>query len=437
MNPEFQRLLTLEFSLGRLIGMPLFLGVIFCLTFLNDNHQFGKATAGAAVFLYIVIVLFWGAKQSAESIFDELRNRTWDIQKTSAISPWSLTWGKLFGSNIFNWYGGLICMGVFTISAADEHISMAWLYAISGGLFVQSLSLLVSVFALRKKQTFNSAVSYLIVIIALSMLMPMMGLSYTDASNSISWYGNQINSRYFLSGSLILGCFWMITGIYRLLAEELQIRTLPWVWLGFIVFCCVYLGGLFAGVDYPYQLYNSRLFLLISFAVCSTLTYILLFIDKNNPMVARKLIVYFKQQQWQRFLEEIPCWLLSLLIAFPCSILLSIFFFFDTGEIQKVSFYPLVFFLFMLRDIAIVLFFSYAANPKRALGLSLLYMTFLYAFIPALSSSLGASMIQKIFLPFLFGEDVILAVIVAVLQAGIAGIVLIQRWQKSINQLGF
>ena len=437
MNPEFQRLLTLEISLGRLMGMPLFLGVIFGLTYISDDYHFGKITSFVAVFLYILLVLFWGSKQTAESIFDEVRNRTWDIQKTSAISPWSLTWGKLFGSSIFNWYGGLICMIFFTLSADEKYIPMAWLYAVSGGLFVQSLSLLVSIFALRKKQSFNSAFSYLIVIITLSTLMPMIGLSYNDSSDSIFWYGSEINSRQFLNASLILGCFWMITGIYRLLAEELQIRTLPWVWLGFIVFCCVYLGGLFAGLDNPYQIYNFRLFLLMSFCVCSVLTYIWLFIDKNSPMVARRLIIYFQQQQWQRFLEEIPCWVVSLLIAFPCTILLSILFSMDDGGMNKVRFYPPVFFLFMLRDIAIVLFFSYAPNPKRALSLSLLYLTFLYILIPALSKALDADILSAIFLPFLFGDNVLLAFIVGSLHIGIAGILLYQRWQKSINQLGF
>jgi len=81
--------------------MPIFLAVIFALTYLSNDNQFNDVTANIAMSLYVFIVLFWGARQAAESIADELRNHTWDIQKTSAISPWTLTWGKLFGSTLF------------------------------------------------------------------------------------------------------------------------------------------------------------------------------------------------------------------------------------------------------------------------------------------------------------------------------------------------
>ena len=70
MNPEFQRNLYLEFSIARLIGMPLFLLVIFSLPYLLDEKTFGEGVANAGIGFYFEMVLIWGAKQAAESIFD-------------------------------------------------------------------------------------------------------------------------------------------------------------------------------------------------------------------------------------------------------------------------------------------------------------------------------------------------------------------------------
>ena len=153
MNPEFQRHLYLEFSNSRLVGLPAFLLVVFSLTFLIDEKTLSEATANTAIGLYIVIVLFWGSKQAGESIYEELRNNTWDIQRTSAISPWSLAWGKLIGSTLYNWYGGLLCLLVYTLATPEpEYIGLTWFYSIACGLLAQGLSLLIALFALRRKQ---------------------------------------------------------------------------------------------------------------------------------------------------------------------------------------------------------------------------------------------------------------------------------------------
>ena len=50
--------------------------------------------------------------EAADSVLDEVNDNTWDFQKLSALSPWSLAFGKLFGSTIYCWYGGLIAFAV-------------------------------------------------------------------------------------------------------------------------------------------------------------------------------------------------------------------------------------------------------------------------------------------------------------------------------------
>jgi hypothetical protein len=434
MNPEFQRNLYLEFSFARLIGMPLFLTVIFAMTYLADDHQFAAKTANTALGLYGFIILFWGSRQAAESVMDELRNHTWDMQKTSAISPWSLSWGKLLGSTLFNWYGGILCLLVYLLSAdATAPIFIVIAYALTVGLLAHSLSLLVSLFALRKKQNFNSSFSYLFVLFLLFSTLGFMNVLDKDSLNSTHWYGTEIDRLFFVLLSLILATGWNLVGIYRLLAQELQMRTLPWVWLSFIGFLVIYSHGLMVGSDLMNQsLDHFALLMLLGFGICVTLVYGLIFIDDNNPMLMRRLWIYAREEKWLRFLEEMPCWMMSIILCLPCCLYLSLFF--PPEATDKLHFYPLPVFLLMLRDIGVVLFFCYAPRPKRAFGLSVLYLTFLYWIIPALFMQMGMDIIAAAFLP-LFIDNLPMSIVFAVAQAGFVGYLLLNRWQKTVNQL--
>ena len=101
-NPEIRRNIWLEFSLHRAIAMPLVLGVVFYIasqTFSGIPPYRNLASASGLVFFLLVKV--WGGHKAAESVIDEVNDNTWDFQKLSALSPWSLTFGKLFGSTIY------------------------------------------------------------------------------------------------------------------------------------------------------------------------------------------------------------------------------------------------------------------------------------------------------------------------------------------------
>ncbi len=441
MNPELQRNFYLEFSYSRLIGMPIFLAVIFALTYLSNDNQFNDVTANIAMSLYVFIVLFWGARQAAESIADELRNHTWDIQKTSAISPWTLTWGKLFGSTLFNWYGGFLCLFVYLLSTSKpEFIFIIIAYALSSGLLAHSLSLLVSLFALRKKQAFNSSIGYLFVLFMLFFSLGLLNWAEDSVLKTIRWYSFEMNTQTFGLLSLLLACVWSIVGVSRLLAQELQVRTLPWVWLLFIVFLVVYIQGLFfqdptwhqiiikSSANIPF----SPPIALTAFSICTFFAYCLIFIDDNNPMQMRRLWIYAKEENWERFLEEIPCWLINVIISVPLSIYLTLFCLTESAE--KLHLYPIPIVLLMVRDIAIILFVNYAKNSKRAFSLSLVYLTFLYAIIPAIFLQMNFTLMAGVFLP-LFTNNLAVSIIFSGLQAAVVGYLLFIRWQKTVNQL--
>jgi hypothetical protein len=431
MNPEFERNLILEFSVARLIGMPLFLMVIFAFVSLLDEGHVGESTATAALLLYIFIVLFWGARQTGESLFDEVRNHTWDIQKTSAISPWSLAWGKLFGSSAFNWYGGFLCLIVYSAATSKpEFVGLVWINALSSGLIMQCLSLLISLLSLRCKQTANLVTNYGWIILLSFFLPALLFDDFNHHSETLNWYNSAYRSDLFIASSLWLACAWLVVAVYRLLAEALQIRTLPWLWLGFVAFLVIYLNGFLTSLSTT----RAQAFGLMesTFVVCLPLTYLLILVDDNNPMAVRRLWIYSRQEQWQRVLEELPCWAICLILLIIPTLYLTLL---HTPEkMDSLTLHPIPLFLLLLRDVSLILFFNYAENAKRAMGLSLLYLTFLYWILPVIFMELDSQLLAAVFLPLLT-DNLALAIIFAAAQTGFIGFLVFQRWQSRVNHL--
>jgi len=110
-NPEFIRNLWLEFTLHRVLVMPAIVGILFLLMYLVNGQKLDSATAVSAAILFCSIIFIWGTRVASESVIQEINASTWDTQRMSAMGPWSMAWGKLFGSTVFVWYGGFICMG--------------------------------------------------------------------------------------------------------------------------------------------------------------------------------------------------------------------------------------------------------------------------------------------------------------------------------------
>ena len=119
-------------------------------------------------------------------------------------------------------------------------------------------------------------------------------------------------------------------------------------------------------------------------------------------------------------------------LALPAMVILTLFY--PMEKINEINFYPGVIFLLMLRDSCILLFFSYAPNPKRAMSLTLVYMVSLYALLPAIFYSMNAGFIAGLFLPVL-NNNPLVATLFASLQTLLIGFLLFQRWQERVTDV--
>lgn len=428
LNPEFQRQLYLECSQARLVGIPLVLGCIFTLSYFIDGYHLGSATTQTALILFMLITLLWGARQSIDSIVEEYRDRTWDTQRLSALGPWTMTWGKLFGSTVMVWYAATICLLVYSLATDNQAtLSLLLFYSICAGLLAQNGGLLLGLLAVQRGQSKNSSI-FLVAIVGFLAIAPWLTelaspSSFNRPLTNTYWYTSTIDSQLFHQVSLLLAIFWCGLGNYRLMMQELGIRTMPWVWLGFSVFMTVYLGGFIPNAFYSFSL--------AAFLVCSGLTYLGVLVERNDAMRVKRLLTYFSQGNWQRSLEELPIWWLSFILTLPAALQLS----FSSQPLFELTastfhFYPLALILILLRDCALYVYFCYGKNPQRAFTLTLLTGVLLYGIIPGIFKAIGQTGLASLFFPLL-ADSATGALICAFLQTGFVMQLLYRRWKIS------
>lgn len=430
LNPEFQRQLYLEYSPARMIGVPSVLGIIFSFCYFLDGYTLGLSTSQTALTLFLLITLLWGARQCMDSIIEEYRENTWDTQRLSALGPWEMAWGKLFGSTIMVWYGGLLCLLVYSLAVDNlTTLPLLMFYCVCIALLGQNGSLLLGLLAVQRGQSKSSSIFVLAVLIFLSFWPWLMNISslanpmvFLPTQPTTAWYSMLIDQQTFLQISLLLALFWCGLGNYRLMTQELGIRSTPLAWLGFSLFLTIYLGGLIPTTTFSLSL--------ATFIVCGVLTYVGLIVERNDAMRIKRLLTYFAQGQWRRSSEEMPIWWLSFILTIPAAVVLS----FSEHAILRgfsnlLHFYPLAIVLILLRDCAIYLYFCYGKNPQRAMSMTLLVGVLLYGIIPGMFSLIGQSGLTALFFP-LWADSAIGALICAILQTGFILYLLYLRWKS-------
>jgi len=298
-------------------------------------------------------------------------------------------------------------------------------FSITSGLLIQSLSLLLSLLAARKEQiTSNSMIIGLAILAAFMVASWIMPLSDEAASDNATmllaanWYGFDTTARFLTLVSVCWALFWCVVGSYRLMTQELRIRTTPWLWLVFALFLIVYVGGFIE----PEQ-FNT-----VAFGICLTLSYLAAFAEPQDAMRVKRLLTYITEENWQRSVEELPLWCITFVLAGIIAIPLALL---HPADIEELHIYPLSILLLLLRDIAIFLYFSYGKNPQRAFSLTLLAMVLLYGVLPGLFTAAKLNWMVAFFLPLL-APNTLVALTYSLMQSALVASLLYQRWQESV-----
>jgi len=348
-----------------------------------------------------------------------------------------MTWGKLAGSTSFAWYGALLCLAV-VIAVWPQHwqypVGEAIAFPVCAAVCVQALALIASLMATRKGVVRSYAYGIWLILLFLLLSGPGAAAISTAVTQDLSWWGHRVNVLHFALGTAVVFAAWAVFGAYRLMCQELQVRTTPWAWAVFVLFLPWYLAGF---APPPSTLELPPVFLIAGLLVSAALTYLMLFTEQTGALVVRRAWVRIQRREWQRALEEVPCWPVSLVIAAVFGLLLMLTISQHPGELEgaRISSFallPLLLVLFLIRDVAIFLIFSFVRAPRRVEATTILYFALLYLILPGVCKVAGADVLGALVLPPLFERPAFANVVLAVHAAIAVGLV-VYRWRQSFK----
>lgn len=394
-NSELQKCCWQQMSFHKMLLLPAIIGgiVLFIIFLNNDIISAADTIANASLFGFSILVFFYGGYKAANAVVEEINDNTWDNQRLSSVSPWELTFGKLFGSTIYAWYGGAITLILYTLTSTEEYKFYNILQLILSALVCHSVAILASIQSLRQKSRYRKIQIigyYLLGLIVSSIFYSMSNTSTSIAFNvnffqNITWYGTEFKTIYFVPFILFIYAFWFIVGIYRLFREELQIKNIPWVWGSFVIFNMVFLAGFVPQEMNIFEKLHSALDLTqqiklyVAFSVATITIYLALYTDTLDITRYRVLRNRFQNKQWCSFLQTIPLWVVSFSLA-----LISGFLFMLLSFEKKVFLFVISSIFFLIRDAAIVHYFTFSPKYKRPVLTAILYLGILYILLPAI-----------------------------------------------------
>lgn len=340
-NPEFHRNLWLNFSPFRLAIMPVLLTMIIYIF----SSKSGVLAWQEAIFLpafgtYCLVVFLWGNYEAASTSAKDVGHNTWDFQKMSAISPWELTIGKLFGPTSYVWYSGglLLTVLAFSYSFTSDLSKLKEIhdiyqtpiipiiYLVFAGVMGHACALLFSLDSLKRKGNPSFILPFISGIMTSCSILYLA--FFADLKNHLipsqepmNWNGLKVDPHMFVICSLIYFSFWTLMAIQRNLRAELQYKNSPAVLMIFLVTVCIYFSGFVDNTARDVHQPNTTNILIVKMWICFLIlmacTYSTMFMEANNPAKYTRWFYAIKHGEWKRIAENMPAWLGVCVLLIP------------------------------------------------------------------------------------------------------------------------
>lgn len=387
MNPEFKRNLWLEISPARLALMPGVLTLIALLAVAMSEHNPRDNLFIACTVLFTGLTVGWGSLLVMSSINNEVTERTWDQQRLSALTPWQMAWGKLFGSTAYAWYGALLCavVAVLAASTLPGFLSRCvWMLAGAIGAVALHAWLMASrlhTLDLRTEKSSSTAGRLFGLFMALQTL-PMVFMvlrSPTDEPQaSGGWWSLGLPLPV---QSLVLAALMLALGLlalWRSMGKQLMVRSTPWAWaLGVLA-----VGWMLAGFM-PEDARDANLMVPLA-GVALLATYAALFTESNNRLVWQAVLFHHAHSPRRRMLQALPLWPVSWAMAALFVLLYGVLGIHPDQHLASLGSVMWLALLHCLRDCGIYHFFALRNTTRKPAGMTLLTLFVLGVVLPGL-----------------------------------------------------
>jgi hypothetical protein len=399
MNPELRRNLWLELTPRRMLMMAALLALAFFAAALAGGEDAGPSSI--ALVLYYVIVVLWGTRNAALSVVGEIRDRTWDAQRLSSLGADAMTWGKLFGSTAYNWFGGIICLVVLVAGIAAHQgpavAAVKCVYYLAIGILAQMTAFLASLIGVRRRRGHSRLEIFVYQLVGLASAVIVnrvwtaadpagaVGGTLTTAE-TVVWWGQSFNARAFLLVSLVVFAVWIYVACYREMRRELQMHNGPFVWLGFLAFIGLYVAGFDAwlnGKSPVGTLDQTGLRVGLAFSTYVILTYVMVVLEPKDMVQYRWLGSQVRSGRIGSALGSAQSWMMSYAAALATGVALSLW----MGNHLSGTDHRLVLAAilgFVTRDVLIVILIQTFSGRTRGDFAAVAILVALYGLIPAI-----------------------------------------------------
>lgn len=405
-NPEILRQTWLELNPARLVGLALILLAVYALIYFNaDGYSEFLLICRATSFGGIVVLPgLWGTRLVVESLTQEIHARTWELQRMTPLSPWEMALGKLIGGPAYAWYGGLLFIPpyLFAIWGLGDPARGIWqlINLLLAVVLFHGMALAFALIGVRKARFWNAEIPralpfYLFLGFGL-VLWAGIGPVRHFGRSYLVWYGFSAEVPAFLTGTLLFFAAWAVVGAYRGMRRELQVRGVPWVWLVFLATVMCYA----AGMSVPQWDWSGTGRLaprLVSAGFIGILAaYAAMFAEVKDPVEERRLFAAAESGDWRTFGESLPLWPVPVaLVGGICALLTAA----PAGAFSAT--FPVVVYLFLLRDMGLILLAHRLVRPRRADAAAVIWLLLLYVLCPMLLVAATESPTAiSFFLPF-------------------------------------
>jgi len=452
-NPELQRNIWLQMSWSRLLVAPVLIGIVLA-GIVSTVKLDPEAMAEAARWCFVLLLALWSTRRVADALAEEIGGGTWEGQRMSGLSAWSMMWGKLIGGAIFPWYCALICLGVmiwYGLQSPPSDLRLPLWHQVAtlliGGILGQATALTIALLLLRKAQFRRRLAVTLAQIGGLLAFGLAVGWDYSAnpwaaGVGEIRWYERSYDAWLFYLVSAGIFALWALLAVWRLMRLELLYDNRPWAWFLFMLFAMGYAAGFV-----PWEIQTPAVRLWIAFAVASSLTYVAFFAEAKDPVRYRWGLARLTAMQPYRALEFMPWWLISYKLAVIAGAA-TIWSIATGGQLawQDTWWFPLVrdatwfalaplafniaaVLLFMLRDIFFLLWLNFGSARSRADLTGLVILAIAYGPLPALMTAGGLTQFLPAVLPFTVTNPT--AIIWPAVQVAVVAILLFLRWRSA------